>query len=55
MVEQMRRDYNKIFKEIRLTGFFSEYLPPCFKLDEKVFFKIPRQECDLIKPYSYTQ
>ena len=28
----MARDYDKITKEITLVGFFSEYLPPCFKL-----------------------
>ena len=50
----MTRDYNKIFKNIRLNGFFSEYLPPCFSLKEKMFSEIPQANCDLIKPYSFT-
>ena len=33
----MDRDYCKISKDIRNNGFFSEYLPPCFKLNEKIF------------------
>ncbi|QNU65453.1 RNA-directed DNA polymerase [Ruminiclostridium herbifermentans] len=50
----MLRDYNKIEKEIAETGFFSEYLPPCFKLDQKVFMRVPPENCDLIQPYCFT-
>lgn len=50
----MVRNYNKIGKEIAETGFFSEYLPPCFKLNKKVFNRIPVVNCDLIQPYSFT-
>lgn len=50
----MSRNYKEICKEIRNTGFFSEYLPPCFELNKKVFLTIPKRNCDLIKPYSFT-
>ncbi len=50
----MSRDYCKIAKEIALTGFFSEYLPPCFSLSGKVLNCIPPQKCDLIAPYSFS-
>lgn len=50
----MKRDYKKIYKNIRLDGFFSEYLPPCFKLDEKMFKNPSPANCDLIQPYSFT-
>jgi hypothetical protein len=48
-------EYNKdeIYKKLRLDGLFSEYLPPCFKLDEKMFKKIPGMDCDVIEPYSF--
>ena len=50
----MERDYKKIYKDILLDGLFSEYLPPCFKLDERMFCNIPENNCDLIQPYSFT-
>lgn len=45
--------YEDIDKKIRNTGFFSEYLPPCFRLDTKVFLHVPQENCDLIQPYSF--
>lgn len=50
----MNRDFNKIEKEIKTTGFFSEYLPPCFKITSPFFVRIPGENCDLIKPYCFT-
>ena len=50
----MARDYSKIDKDVRDTGFFSEYLPPCFELNPEVFLRIPPKNCDLIPAYSYT-
>lgn len=50
----MNRNYNKIEKEIETTGFFSEYLPPCFKIDSSFFVCIPGENCDLIKPFCFT-
>lgn len=31
----MEKNYTKLEKEFVETGLFSEYLPPCFKLDKK--------------------
>lgn len=50
----MDKNYITIEKEIAETGFFSEYLPPCFKLDSKVFMRVPSENCDLIEPYCFT-
>lgn len=50
----MARNYVSIGKEIALTGFFSEYLPPCFKLNENVLNYPPASECDLVRPLSFT-
>lgn len=50
----MSRDYDQIQKEIALTGFFSEYLPPCFSLDSKVLTHKQGNKCDLIPPYSFS-
>lgn len=50
----MYRNYITIEKEIAETGFFSEYLPSCFKLDPKVFMRTPSESCDLIRPYCFT-
>ena len=50
----MARDYKQIGKKIALTGFFSEYLPPCFSLNSKVLNRPPVSDCDLIPPYSFT-
>ena len=47
-------DYVSIFKNVRNNGFFSEYLPPCFRLDPQVFNYSPPCSCDLIPPYSFT-
>lgn len=50
----MERDYTKIECEFAETGFFSEYLPQCFKLDKKVFLRTPPENCDLIPPLCFT-
>jgi hypothetical protein len=50
----MARNYVKIEKDIAETGFFSEYLPPCFSLDKKALSRSPDEKCDLIPPYSFT-
>lgn len=50
----MKHDYEKICEEIETTGFFSEYLPPCFKISKVFFTHIPREKCDLIKPLCFT-
>ncbi len=50
----MERDYRKITDEISITGFFSEYLPPCFKISKEFFTHIPKEKCDLIKPLCFT-
>lgn len=50
----MKRNYKEIYKSTILDGFFSEYLPPCFKLDELMFKNPPKSNCDLIQPYSFT-
>ena len=54
----MMRNYEEIYKNIKLKGFFSEYLPPCFELDNKIFENIPESipelKCDYIQPYSFT-
>jgi len=48
------RNYTLIGKNISSTGFFSEYLPPCFQLDDNVFRFPPPIQCDAITPYSFT-
>lgn len=50
----MPRNYIEIADDISKTGFFSEYLPPCFRLDENAFNYPPVENCDLIKPISFT-
>ena len=50
----MTVDYDKISDEVRDTGFFSEYLPPCFILNKKIFTYLPPENCDLIQPYCFT-
>lgn len=51
----MTRDYKAIGKDIALNGFFSEYLPPCFSIDEKLLqIGAPPSRGDLINPYCYT-
>lgn len=50
----MARDYKQIGKNIALTGFFSEYLPPCFSLNKRTLCFPPSSDCDLIPPYSFT-
>ena len=50
----MARNYKSIGKEIALSGFFSEYLPPCFSLNSKVLNNPPPVDCDLIKPLGFT-
>lgn len=50
----MARNYTDIEQKISETGYFSEYLPPCFKLDPKVFLAVPPEKCDLIEPYCFT-
>lgn len=51
----MTIDYDKAFMEIKLNGFFSEYLPPCFNLKEGMFFDTKiSDKCDLIEPISFS-
>ena len=50
----MARNYSEIQKQIALTGFFSEYLPPCFYLNPSVLNHTPPQKCALIPPYSFS-
>lgn len=45
---------SNIYRTIKLEGFFSEYLPPCFKLDEKALDLTPSTRSDSIQPYSFT-
>lgn len=42
------------YKNFTIQGFFSEYLPPCFKLDKKALKFIPPNPCDTIEPYCFT-
>lgn len=49
----MVRNYNNLSKEITLTGFFSEYLPSCFKLPDSILLRIPPSNCDVIAPLSF--
>lgn len=46
-------EYANLDKKIRDTGFFSEYLPPCFQLNSDVFHHLPGAKCDLIPPYNF--
>ena len=48
------RNYTQIEKTIAETGFFSEYLPPCFRLESRALHYAPPAHCDLIEPYSFT-
>lgn len=50
----MERDYSAISEEISITGFFSEYLPPCFEISKDFFKRVPSENCDLIKPLCFT-
>lgn len=50
----MQRDYSDIGYSISETGFFSEYLPPCFKINREFFSFAPNNKCDLIAPVSFT-
>lgn len=50
----MPRNYNEIETVISETVFFSEYLPPCLKLDKKTFLRPPAEKCDLIAPVCFT-
>lgn len=50
----MARNYINIEKTIAETGFFSEYLPPCFSLDKRALNRVPEEKCDLIPPYAFT-
>lgn len=50
----MARNYTLIERGIADTGFFSEYLPPCFNLNDGVFLRAPAENCDLIEPYCFT-
>lgn len=49
----MDKNFKNIYEELKINGFFSEYLPPCFQLDKKMFNYAPPQNCDLIKPYVF--
>lgn len=48
------RDYKTIGENIAQTGFFSEYLPPCFQVNIDVFKFPPPKTCDTIAPYTFT-
>lgn len=50
----MTIDYDRAFMEIKLNGFFSEYLPPCFNLKEEMFNTTIADKCDLIEPMSFS-
>lgn len=50
----MAQDKFKLDEAIALTGFFSEYLPPCFSLEKRHLNHPPGGKCDLIPPYSFT-
>ena len=50
----MDHNYTKIERDIALNGLFSEYLPPCFKMDRSALCNGPSDPCDLIPPYSFT-
>lgn len=50
----MNRNYTNIEKDIAETGFFSEYLPPCFVLPRTALCNAPRGNCDLVPPYCFT-
>ncbi|MCI8273158.1 MAG: RNA-directed DNA polymerase [Clostridia bacterium] len=50
----MNRDYSSITEEISITGFFSEYLPPCFGISKKFLKHTPKDKCDLIQPLCFT-
>ena len=52
--ENNKRDYKKLEEEIALKGFFSEYLPPCFKLNRKVLLNPPSADCDLVAPICFS-
>lgn len=53
--QPMNRDYKQIGKNIAETGFFSEYLPPCFYLNKALLNKPPQiSELDLIPPLTFT-
>lgn len=43
-----------MYQTIQLEGLFSEYLPPCFKLDEEMLELEPCKGSDSIPPYSFT-
>ena len=52
----MAYDRIKTIKNVMWNGFFSEYLPPTFKLDEtklNLFKRIPPEKCDIIEPAIY--
>lgn len=48
------RDYKIIGEKIAQTGFFSEYLPPCFQVNVDVFKCPAPKNCDVIAPYTFT-
>lgn len=50
----MDHDYTRIESDIALNGLFSEYLPPCFKMNRSALCNGPSDHCDLIPPYSFT-
>lgn len=51
----MEINFKTIQKEALLKGFYSEYLPPCFHLDEKITKMIPSEDdCPTIPPLTFT-
>lgn len=50
----MAIDYEKTLSEITIKGYFSEYLPPCFRFDERLLnYDIP-EKYDLIEPLTFS-
>lgn len=50
----MEREYKDIYNSLKLKGLFSEYLPPCFEVSKDIAGIVPKQDCDVINPYSFT-
>jgi len=50
----MSRDYKKAEEDFAISGFFSEYLPPCFRLTKSSLGYSPPKSCDIIPPYCFS-
>lgn len=50
----MSKDYDKLVSQIIYDGFFSEYLPKVFSIQDLCHFSgSPSQKDDFIEPYSF--